>query len=120
MNLRHRKLTISGLQWALGLVVLLQSGHFVLSPVAAHQFAETGLPPWVRVLLGGSEVLAAVLFLTPAAIFIGGYWLLLIFLFGAAMHLLHGKFDLGSLIVYGAAVMVCMAHQSKSQDGGAA
>jgi DoxX-like family len=120
MNLRLKKLAVSGLQWAVGLVVLLQSAHFALLPVAAHQSAEIGLPPWVRVVLGGSEVIAALLFLTPAAMFIGGYLLLLIFLFAAAIHLLHGNFDVGSLIVYGAAIMVCMAYQSKSQDGGTA
>jgi hypothetical protein len=44
----------------------------------------------------------------------------LIFLSAVAIHLLHGKFDVGRLIVCGAAVMVCMAYQSKRQSAGSA
>ncbi len=110
------KLAISGLRWVLGLVVLLESVHFVLSPAA--QFAKTGLPLWLRPALGGSEVVAAILFLVPVASAVGGYALLFIFAVAAGIHFLHGQFDVGNLFIYAMATLVCLAYGSgrSSQD----
>jgi hypothetical protein len=111
MNPRTKKIAISGLRWVLGLVVLLESAHFALSPAAAHQFAKTNLPQWIRPALGGSEVIAALLFLVPAATLVGGYALLFIFAIAIGIHFLHGQFDVGGLVVYGMAVIVCLTHR---------
>jgi hypothetical protein len=110
VNQQLSRFAISGFRYVLGLVVLLESLHFALSPHAAHEFAQAGLPSWVRPALGGSEALAALLFLLPAASLVGGYLLLLIFAIAAGIHFLRGEFDVGSLIVYGMAVIVCMTH----------
>jgi hypothetical protein len=119
MNPRLMKLAISGLRWALGLVVLLESAHFVLSPAAAHGFAGTGFPLWLRPALGGSEVIAALLFLVPAANVVGGYALLSIFAIAAGVHLLHGQFDVGSLVVYAMGVLVCITYRDSESAGAA-
>ena len=111
MNLQLKKLTILGLRWVLGLVVLCQSAYFAFSSAGAHQFAETGLPHWLRPALGGSEVVAAVLFLAPAASLAGGYALLFIFAIAAGVHFLHGQFNVGGMVVYAMAVVVCMTHR---------
>jgi uncharacterized membrane protein YhdT len=113
MNPRLMKLAVSGFRWALGLVVLFESAYFVFSPAAAHQFTKAGLPLWLRPALGGSEVIAALLFLVPAASVVGGYALLFIFAIAAGVHLLHGQFDVGSLAVYAMGVFVCIAHQKE-------
>lgn len=113
MNPRLIKRAVSGLQWVLGLVVLVESAHFALAPGVAQQFAKTGLPPWIPPALGGSEVLAAILFLLPAARQIGGYALLFIFAIAAAIHILHGQYDVGSLLLYAMAVIVCMTYRDK-------
>lgn len=113
MNQQLSRFAICGFRYVLGLVVLLESLHFALSPHAAHQFAKTGLPSWVRPVLGGSEALAALLFLLPAASLVGGYMLLLVFAIAAGIHFLRGEFDVGSLIVYGMAVIVCMTQSNK-------
>ena len=112
MNPTLRKLAISGLRWALGTVVLLESIHFALSPVAAHEFAATGLPHWIRPMLAGSEIIAALLFLMPGASLAGGYALLFVFTIAAVIHILHGVYDVGSLILYGMAVVVCVTHRN--------
>jgi hypothetical protein len=112
MNPRIKKLAISGLQWALGLVVLWESAYFALSPAAGRQFAETGLPQWIRPALGGSEAVAALLFLAPAVSLVGGYALLVVFAIAIGIHFLHGQYDVGGLIVYGMAVVVCMTHRN--------
>ena len=118
MNQQIKKLSASGLQWTLGLVVLLESVHFTLSASAGHQFAKTGLPQWIRPALGGSEVVAALLFLVPAASSVGGYLLLFIFAIAIVIHFLLGEIvGVGSLVVYSMAVIVCMTHRNRSSGG---
>ena len=104
------KLAISGLRWVLGLVVLLESVNFVLSP--ADQLAKSGLPLWLRPVLGGSEAVAAALFLTPVTSRAGGYALICIFAIAAGIHFLHGQFDVGNLFIYAVATLVCVAYGS--------
>jgi DoxX-like family len=111
MNPRVKTLAISGLRWALGLVVLWESAHFALSAAGAHQFATTGLPEWIRPALGGSEAVGALLFLAPAVSLVGGYALLVIFAIAVCVHFLHGQYEVGALIVYGMAAIVCITHR---------
>jgi hypothetical protein len=113
MNQQLKRFAITGLQWTLSVVILWESVHFILSPFAGQEFAEIGLPQWIRPALGGSEVIAALLFLVPAANLVGGYLLLVIFAIAAVIHFLHDEFGIGSLIVYGMAVIVCMTHRNK-------
>lgn len=111
MNQQLKKLAIPGLQWTVGVVVLLESIHFILSPSAGQEFAKTGLPQWIRPSLGGSEVIAALLFLVPVASLISGYLLLIIFAIAVAIHFFLGEFNVGSILVYGMSVIVCMTHR---------
>jgi uncharacterized membrane protein YhdT len=111
MNLRRMKLAVSGLRLALGLVVLFESAYFVFSSAAGHQFGKTGLPLWLRPTLGGSEIIAALLFLVPATTVVGGYALLFIFAIAVGVHVLHGQYDVGSLVVYAMGVFVCITHR---------
>jgi hypothetical protein len=110
MNTRLKNFSIPVLRWTLGLVVLLESCQFVFSNSAAHFLAKTGLPSWLRPAFGGAESIAAVLFLLPWTALLGSYLLLVIFALAALVHILHGQFDVGGLVVYAAAVFVCMAH----------
>lgn len=117
MNQRLKTIAIPGLRWTLGLVVLLQSFQFAFSPSAIRHFAQTGLPQWVRPALAGSEIIAALLFLIPAASVVGSYSLLAVFAIAIAVHFLHGQFDVGGLLVYGMAAIVCMTHRDKNSRG---
>ena len=110
MNARLAKCSISLLRWSVGLVILLESVRFVFSPSAAHFLANAGLPSWLRPVLGGAEIIAVVLFLVPFTALIGGYFLLVILALAALLHILHGQYDIGGLVVYAAAVLVCLAH----------
>jgi cbb3-type cytochrome oxidase subunit 1 len=115
MNPQLKKLSIPILRWTLGLVVLWQSIHFVLSASSARHLSESGMPQWIRPALGGSEIVAALLFLMPAVSRIGGYSLLIIFAIAVALHLLHGDADVGGLILYCAAVLVCLSHLERKR-----
>jgi len=120
MNEWLRRIALPGLRWSLGLVVVWESCEFAFGRSALRAFAKTGLPSWIRPLLGGSEIIAAVLFLVPAASLVGGYALLIIFFFAAVIHIVHGWYDVGALVVYGMAVLACMAGREVRNGGGGA
>ena len=52
-------------------------------------------------------MVATPLFLIPYTYAIGSYALLVIFGFAAVVHILHGQYEVGGLLVYGGAVFVC-------------
>jgi DoxX-like family len=116
---RLKTLAISGLQWTLGVVVLVASYQFVFGEPAKRAFAHTGLPAWIRPALGGIEMVAALVFLLPPTTIIGGYSLLTVLFVAVVIHVLHGWYDVGPLVVYAMAVLTCMAHHvSSSLRGG--
>jgi DoxX-like family len=108
--------SIMALRWTVALVVLAEALHFALSPATAAHFARTGLPLWIRPALAWPEAAAAILFLLPAARRMGAYTLLLIFAAAVTLHFRLGDYGVGALIVYAAAVIVCMADRG-SQFG---
>jgi uncharacterized membrane protein YphA (DoxX/SURF4 family) len=114
MNTGLSNFSITLLRWTLGLVVALESLQFVFSNSAAHFLSKTGLPSWIQPVLGGAEVLAAILFLMPLTTALGSYLLLVIFALAILLHILHGQYQVGEIFVYAAAVFVCMA-QTKNR-----
>jgi len=117
MNIKLANASIPLLRWTLGVVVVLESAEFIFSNSAAHFLAKVGLPSWVQPVLGGSEILAAVLFLVPFTAKVGSYLFLIIFALAALLHILHGQFSVGGLVVYAAAVLVCLAHAGDTIQG---
>jgi hypothetical protein len=59
VNPQLEKVALPALRWSVGLVVLLESCEFAFAGSAARAFAKTGLPLWLRPVLGGMEVVAA-------------------------------------------------------------
>ena len=110
MNARLMNFSTPLLRWTLGLVVILESGEFLFSASATHFLAKTGLPAWLRPVLGGSEIIAAVFFLVPFTTRFGGYLLLVIFGLAALLHILHGQYGVEGLLVYAVAAIVSISH----------
>src|SRR5579859_5251579 len=110
MSGQLRRFSIPLLQWSVGLVVLVESLKLAFGRAAVQHFARTGMPAWLRPALAWPEIVAAVLFLLPITTVFGGYFLLVIFAFAAVLHLLHGQYDIGVLVVYATAVLATMAH----------
>lgn len=96
------KLGLNVLRWSLGVVVLIEAVMFVL-PSAAHAFARTHMPGFVRLVLGFGEILGCVLLLIPATAIRGAWLLLAVFVMAILLHLLHGLYGVGSLVIYAAA-----------------
>jgi DoxX-like family len=112
-----RKVAVVALRWTVGLVVLMESIRLAFASSQIHALARAGLPRWIRPLLAGSEIVAAILFLVPFTTIIGSYLLLVVFFFAALVHVLHGQYDVGVLAVYSMAVLVSMAHRNaKTQE----
>jgi len=97
------------LQWVLGLVILAESVRFAFSLAAAQAFAKTGMPDVIHRVLAWSEIAAAVLFMVPRATVVGGWFLIVVLASAIVLHLLHGWFDVGVLVVYAAGVWVVIA-----------
>ena len=90
------------LRLTLGVVILIEALMFVL-PSAAHGFARTHMPGFVRLLLGFGEIIGCVLLLIPATVARGAWLLLAVFVMGILLHLLHGFYGIGNLVIYAAA-----------------
>lgn len=85
MSILRTVTSICLLRWSLGLVVLWESYRFAISTVSVHHVEGMSLAPWIAPALGGIEIAAAVL------------------------HILHRQFEIGPLVVYSAAVLVCLS-----------
>jgi hypothetical protein len=96
------KIALTGLQWTLGLVILVEAILFVL-PSAAHAFAKTHMPNAIRFILGFGEIAGCILMLTPKTSIRGAWLLVAVFVLAIAIHLLHGAYEVGNLAIYTAA-----------------
>ena len=92
------KIAMMGLQWTLGLVILIEAILFVM-PGAAAGLSRTHMPDALRLILGWGEIIGAVLLLIPRAAVRGAWILVGIFALAIVVHLLHGMFNVGSLVV---------------------
>ena len=102
MTEERMKTAHTGLQWTLGLVILVEAILFVL-PSAGHGFARTHMPDLVRQVLGWGEIIGAILLLIPRTAVRGAWALVATFVLAIIIHLLHGMFNVGDLAIYTAA-----------------
>src|SRR5215470_984675 len=103
MNSNRARCAMIALQWTLGLVILVESSLFAFAPGSAHAFANTGLPDVIRLVVAYAEIGAAVLFLLPRTLVAGAWLLIGVLAFAIVLHLLHGWWNVGALLVYGVA-----------------
>jgi len=96
------RFALTALQWTLGIVILIEAVPFVL-PSAAHEFARTHMPGFIRFLLGWGEIVGCILLLIPRTSVRGAWLLLAVFVMAILIHLLHGMYGVGNLVIYSAA-----------------
>ena len=99
------------LRWSLGMVILIQAVMFVL-PSAAHDSARMHLPGFVRLVLGFGEIIGGVLMLIPQTAVRGAWLLLAVFVMGILIHLRHGMYGIGNLVICAAAAFAIAADRS--------
>src|SRR5438270_978547 len=93
------KTGLTVLRMTLGIVILVEAILFVL-PGAAHSFSGTRMPAVVRMILGFGEIAGCVLMLIPQTAVRGAWLLLGVFVCAIFMHLLHGMYDIGNVVIY--------------------
>jgi len=104
MSSASTKTALAILQWTLGVVILIEAVLFVL-PSAAHDFARTHMPGFIRMLLGWGEIAGCILLLIPKTAIRGAWLLVAVFVFAILIHLLHGMYNVGNLAIYSAAAL---------------
>lgn len=97
------ELSLTILRFVVGLVI---GGYSVALVAAQHH----GKVHHSLLLLGLAELIAAILFLIPATVRIGGIALLAVFVAAALFHILHGEYSLGYLAVYAAATFAVISN----------
>jgi len=102
MTAQRTNIALTGLQWTLGLVILVEAILFVM-PGAAHGFAKTHMPNVIRLVLGFGEIAGCILLLNPRTAIRGAWVLVAVFVLAIVIHLLHGMYDVGNLAIYTAA-----------------
>jgi hypothetical protein len=105
MSFAKAKCAVTVLQYCLGVVILIEAVMFVL-PSAAHDFTRTHMPGFVRLVLGFGEILGCVLLLIPKTAIRGAWLLMAVFVMAILVHLLHGTYNVGNLVIYTAAAFV--------------
>ena len=111
MSVSQSKIGLCVLQWSLGIVILIEAVMFVL-PSAAHEFSRTHMPGIVRMILGWGEIVGAVLLLIPKTVIRGAWLLLAVFVMAILLHLLHGMYGIGNLVIYAAAAFAIAVGRS--------
>ncbi len=105
---QHSRTALTALRWTLGLVILVEAILFVM-PSAAQGFSRTHMPNAIRLLLGWGEILGAVLLLIPRTAAHGAWLLALVFILAILLHVLHGLYNVGDLLIYAAAAWAVAA-----------
>jgi hypothetical protein len=118
MTENRADLAMITLRWILDLVLLAEAARFAFSAGAAAAFAKTGLPAVVHAGLAWAEMIAAIIFLIPRTLVLGGRMLLAVLAFAITVHLLHGWYDVGALVIYAAATWAVIAWQGPDQRFG--
>jgi uncharacterized membrane protein YphA (DoxX/SURF4 family) len=111
MTGQRSRIALTALQWTLGVVILIEAVLFVM-PAAHHDFARTHLPDFLRLILGWGEIIGAILLLIPRTVSRGGWVLIAIFVLAIAVHLLHGMYNVGDLVIYTAAAWAIASGKS--------
>jgi uncharacterized membrane protein YphA (DoxX/SURF4 family) len=102
MSFVKSKIGLTVLQWTLGIVVLIEAVLFVM-PSSGHGFAAMHMPGFIRLLLGWGEILGCILLLIPRTTIRGAWLLLAVFIMAILIHLLHGAYTVGNVVIYAAA-----------------
>jgi hypothetical protein len=95
----------------LRLVLGFVAGGYSAALVVAELRGEGRHP---LVLLGVVELSAAILFLIPTTMRLGGITLIVVFAVAAIFHVLHDEYSIGYLAVYSAAAFAVVSKRSQA------
>ena len=109
LNVIPRRFSTS-LRAALGLILALEGTLTLIHSLSVHHDPHS-------IAFGATETVAAMLFILPRTMRVGGCILFCAFLIGAGIHLLHGEFP-SEHLVYALAVLLVMTGAGARAPGG--
>ncbi len=116
MNRSRQDLAVTILQWTIGVIGFVEScGTFraaLANLLTAEHIRHLEL---VRLFISGCEAVAAILFLIPATLRVGGWALMVIFAWAILLHSWHGYLNQLPLVIYGAGVFAVMTLGAKGK-----
>ncbi len=107
------KPALLALQWTIGVVLFIEAALLAFSKTEIHFSGHPGIHHWIRIALAWSEMVACVMFLVPRTTKPGALLLIIVLALAALVHVVHGNFQIGGLLIYAAAVSV-VASQAHS------
>ncbi len=102
---------ISLLQWSTAGVCGIGAAQLVVD-LLRHGSYRLHLPLTVVTIIAVAEIASALLFVIPGTQRLGGRCLLAVLLLAAIVHVAHGQYGIGNLVVYAAAVGVVLTHKN--------
>lgn len=106
MKIQVNRLAQLGLQWTVGVVLFPEAVFLAFSKTEIHFAGHPGIHHSILVALAWSEMLACVVFFIPRAMKTGATLLIIKLALAVLVHVLHGNFQIGGLLVYAAATSV--------------
>jgi uncharacterized membrane protein YphA (DoxX/SURF4 family) len=70
------------------------------------------MPGFIRLFLGWGEILGCILLLIPRTTIRGAWLLVAVFIMAILLHLLHGLYNVGNVVVYAAAAFAIAMSKS--------
>ena len=107
-----RELAICVLRYVVGVVIVIESVVTAIHYQAIAASSHIGLPSEFVLILASAETIAAILLLIPRTLKIGAVALIAVFALAALVHILHGQYDIGNLIIYTAATWAVMTNSA--------
>jgi uncharacterized membrane protein YphA (DoxX/SURF4 family) len=116
MNRSRHDVSLTILQWTLGVIVFVLScmtfRGAIMDLRAAEHIHHLLL---ARLLLSSVEAIAAILFLIPTTLRAAGWTLIVIFICAIVVHTLSGSLRELPLVIYGAAVYAVMTWKGQTK-----
>ena len=106
-----KKLSLEILRWTLSIGCFYGAAQFAFSQSAIAEAHHFGLPDIIRLTLAWAEMIAAILFLVPKTIAIGGKTLLATIFAAMILHILHGQWQIGDLVILAAATFAVITNR---------
>lgn len=100
------KVALLCLQWTLGVALFIQAALFALPRPETHLPGHAGVSHWILLVIAVAEMLACVLLVIPQTVRFGAKLLISVIAFAALIHILHGSFQIGPLLIYASATWV--------------
>lgn len=116
MKTHVSKAALLTLQWSLGVLLFLEADVLAFSSAEINFSGQPGVHHWIRLALAWSEMLGCLVFLLPYTMKYGAALLLIVLTLASLVHILHGDFQIGTLLIFAAAVVVVASQKPSALD----